>query len=572
LRFTRIYESLGTGSQDFFTADVDFVGYPNNDQLGLGQSNEHPGYIAGPGGTGALTIVRTYTLDDTFSYYIPDLKGDHNLKVGFGYSQNKIPSRLLTDSGLFEFETDRPFNPADRSTYPVQFSIALNPPNTPGFDVGYDDWRANFFVQDRWRLNDQLTFNLGVRWDYQDAVPNSGDLAPRLGFAYDPTGDGRTVIRGGLGRFSLWTRVAVNVDLVQRQLVTQNPVATVDNAASPVLNPNLATDSQGRPGIAELSDAGRAALEALRTQLLAGNIYSNEPRFDDPDRSMPYQWGWSLGIQRELAPDWALTADYVANVTRDQIGLMDINEPVNGVRPGVNGFDPNGELVPFDLAGARQTNFRRVLQYQTPEEMNGDYKSLQIGIRKRFSNRYGLRTAYTLQRANRVGIGTEATVWDSNDIRRDYGRGNGDRRHVLTLGGNFNPIGNLDIGALLSAQSAAPINEVTGLDGNGDNDRNDRPIQGVDDAGRAIVSEIGAFNAAVPFGIDGPSFFGFDVSIRYNFDLGGTRSVGLFWDIFNLANRTNYNNPTGNRSSGNFLIYDSATFPRQMQLGARFMF
>jgi outer membrane receptor protein involved in Fe transport len=573
-RFTRIGEQLGTGAQDFFTPDVEFVGYPNNDQFALGQSNAHPGYTAGPGGTGADTRVRTYLFDNTFSYYIPDAKGDHNLKIGFGYSRNHVPSRLLTDSGTFEFETDRPYNPADRSTYPVQFEIALNPTGLPGFDLGYEDWRANFFVQDRWRFNDQLTFNLGLRWDYQDAVPNSGDdFAPRLGVAYDPSGDGKTVIRGGFGRFSLWSRVAINIDLVQRQIVTQNPQATVTNAANPVLNPDMVTDSQGRPGIAELSDAGQAELEALRAQLLAGNIYSTEPRFDNPDRAMPYQWGWSFGIQRELAPDWALTADYVANVSRDQIGLIDINEPINGVRPGVDVFDPNGELVPFDLEGARNTNFRRVLQYQSPgDDMNGDYKSLQIGLRKRFSNRYGLRTAYTLQKANRVGTAAESQVWDSNDIRADYGRASGDRRHVLTLGGNLNPVGGLDIGLLLSLQSASPINEITGLDGNRDNDRTDRPIQGVDDGARAIVSEIGAKNAAVPFGIDGEGFVGFDISIRYNFDLGGNRTVGLFWDTFNLFNRTNLNNPTGNRSSGNFLVPDSANFPRQMQIGARFMF
>ena len=90
-------------------------------------------------------------------------------------------------------------------------------------------------------------------------------------------------------------------------------------------------------------------------------------------------------------------------------------------------------------------------------------------------------------------------------------------------------------------------------------------------AGR-FVSEIGALKAAVPFGIDGEGFVGLDISIQYNIDLGGARSVGLFWDIFNLTNRTNFNNPTGNRSSGNFLEFDSTNFPRQMQVGARFIF
>ena len=561
---------------------MNFIGYPNNDQFALGARNSHSGYRAGPGGTGTDTRVRTYLFDNTYSYFIPtDNGGDHNLKIGGGYSWNMIPNRIRSDTGTFVFETDFPYQCAGSNdancnvadTFPTEFEIALNPPNTPGFDVGYsDDRRFNLFVADKWRLNDQLTLNLGVRYDRQKAVPKPNVISPRLGFAYDPSGDGRTVIRGGFGKFALWSRVAVNVDLVQRQLVTQNPTFATGNPLSPVLRPDLVNDSQGRPGVATLSDAGITALEVARAALLSGNVFSTEPRFDDADRSMQYQWGWSLGMQRELAPDVALTVDYVANITRNQIGRIDINEPVLGVRPGVDVFDPDGELVPFD-SGARDTAFRRVYQYQTPSEMNGDYKSLQIGIRKRFSSRYGYRVAYTLQKTNRVGNGgSEATVWNDNDIRADYGRGNGDRRHVFVVGGNFNPVGGLNIGVVVSIQSASPINEVTGTDDNNDNERSDRPIPNLTDDGRPIVSDIGALGAAEIWGVDGEGFIGGDISVRYNFDLGGNKTLGLFWDMFNLANRNNLNNPTGNRTSGNFLIPNSAGLPRQMQLGVRFMF
>ena len=583
-QFTRIGEQLSGGAQAFFDENVNFVGYPNNDQFGTGSFNEHSGFDAGPGGEATDTHVRTYIFQDTYSYFIPtDNGGDHNLKIGAGYSQNKIPNRIRSDTGLFKFETDFPYmcagsnDPSCRvaDTFPTEFEIALNPPNTPGFDVGYeDDWRMHLFVADKWRLDDNVTLNLGVRYDRQNAVPKPNAISPRVGFAWDPSGEGKTVVRGGLGKFALWSRVAINVDLVQRQLVTQNPTFATDNPASAVLNPDLVTDGQGRPGVAELSDAGVAELEVARAALLSGNRYSTEPRFDDPDRSMQYQWGWSLGVQRELAQDVALTVDYVANITRNQVGRIDINEPVNGVRPGVDVFDPDGELVPFDLAGARDTNFRRIYQYQTPSEMNGDYKSLQIGIRKRFANRHGYRVAYTLQKTNRVGSDdVEATVWNDNDIRADYGRGTNDRRHVFVVGGNFNPVGGLNIGVILSIQSAAPINEVTGRDDNQDKENdNDRPIPGVTDAGVPIVSDIGALGAAEIWGIDGENYIGGDISIRYNFDLGGNKTLGLFWDMFNLANRNNLNNPTGNRTSGNFLIPTSAGLPRQMQLGVRFMF
>ena len=327
------------------------------------------------------------------------------------------------------------------------------------------------------------------------------------------------MIRGHVGRFSLWSRLSIPVDLKRRQLLTRAPEVVVTDPDSAVLQPDLTTDTMGNLGIAVLSDAGIRRLEVLRAAALTGNVFGTEPRFDSPDRAMAYQWGWSFGIQRELAQDVALTADYVANATRDQTLRIDINEPVNGVRPGVDVFDPNGELVPFD-SGARGVPFRRVFQYQTPGSVaNGDYKAFLLGIRKRFADRWGMRTAYTLQRANRVGRGLEATVWLDNDIRADYGRGEADVTHVFTLSGTFHPVGGLSLSALLSAQSGTAENETTGTDDNGDRDRSDRPIPGVTDAGLPIVSEIGANGAAVIQGLDGPSYFGFDFSLRYTFEL-----------------------------------------------------
>jgi len=213
-----------------------------------------------------------------------------------------------------------------------------------------------------------------------------------------------------------------------------------------------------------------------------------------------------------------------------------------------------------------------VLQYQTRSELDGDYKSLQVAVNKRFSNRWSSRVAYTWQRSNFVGVGIERRVWLDNDLRADYGRFQFDRAHVLNLNGTFNVFEGLTLSAVVSAQSGAPGNEITGADDNRDNDRNDRPIQGVTDHGVAIASDVDSPGRAVPYGIDGPSYVELNLSVRYNLNLGADRSVGFFWDMFNVTNRTNLTPIVSNRASGAFLTSTSSYLPRQMQLGMRFTF
>jgi hypothetical protein len=63
------------------------------------------------------------------------------------------------------------------------------------------------------------------------------------------------------------------------------------------------------------------------------------------------------------------------------------------------------------------------------------------------------------------------------------------------------------------------------------------------------------------------------MSFRYQVPLGGgLESLDLFYDIFNVTNRTNLVSPTGNRASANFMVATAAQFPRQMQFGVRVRF
>lgn len=577
IRLGRIGEELGTGAQAFFASDkVDMVGFAGRDPFSIGQRNDHPSYITGKGGPGANTVIRTYVVDESFSYFLPAGGGSHTFKAGGGVSFNHMPPRTMMNSGVFTFRSDAPYNPADPSTHPVQFEVLVGPADPFGYSITSKDRRQYAFAEDKWQLNDQLTLNLGLRYDHQKHTPASkDDVAPRFGFAWNVGGGGNTVVRGGIGKFYAYVPVVLDLNLQQNAIRTRFPTISItpaNDTCNCVLRPDVISDSQGNPGVAQLSPAAQAFLNQRRDAVLAGTQFNRNIWLDTDDRQLPYTWSWSIGVNQQLFANAAGAIDYVANVSRDQLGLIDINEPVNGVRPGVNGFDPDGRLIP---AEARSTPFLRVLQAQTNSAFNGDYSSLQFSFVRRMANRWSGRVAYTLQESNYVGLGNPDArrVWLDNDPRADYGHFASDRTHVLAASGTLNVWRSLNVATVVSAISGAALNEIVGRDVNGDNDINDRPIRGRDDAAFPIRSEVDSQGRAVINGLRGPGSFLIDMSFRYQIPLArGLESLDLFLDIFNLINRENLIAPTGNRASSFFMVPRAAQFPRQMQFGIRVRF
>jgi hypothetical protein len=180
-------------------------------------------------------------------------------------------------------------------------------------------------------------------------------------------------------------------------------------------------------------------------------------------------------VERQIVPNLAITVDYVGNIGRDQTGKIDINEgPLdasgNVTWLGVNVFDPTGTLVP---AAARGVNFRRVLQYQTLDTFDSDYHALELGLVRRFANRWSGRVSYTLGRARdtQVMTGNAFAIWGRrvNDDygvtsglnpRADFGRTNLDNRHGFTAGGNWDVGRGLGVGGTFVYYTGLPVNET----------------------------------------------------------------------------------------------------------------
>jgi hypothetical protein len=587
-RVFRVSEKLHVGDQALFDTGGDkvweitgkgageLIGLGGRDQLDFGSGQLHPDYQTGPHESPSGASVVTTGFSDQFTF----TPRNHTLKFGFGASKNGGTNVVGANYfGLFEFAGNRPFDSANLGTWPNRFRMRLG-------DLFYEmsDWRTNFFVADKWQATGKLTVNAGIRYDYQHMVPNTKDaFAPRVGIAYAP--DDKTVIRAGVGKFYEYQATAVLSNLQIGAVIT--PAYIYDtgedtSAARGILPTSPCLRPDGRDGLAVISTACRAELMNIRSRVEAGGFVTNEPVLDG-DRKMGYLIGFSGGIQRELMPGIALTVDYVGNRGRDQTLRIDINEPrllPNGTigRPGPSVFDPDGTLIP---AAARSTNFLRVLQYQSRPEFNTDYDALEIGLQRRFANRWSGRVSYTLSRAHDVNASTtgggnivEKRVNDDLNPRLDYGLANTDNRHAFTSGANWDVWRGLGIGASFRYYSGQPANETVGTDRNADRDSTtfDRPVRGRDDATLPIVSKVDANGLAIRNGIKGNNKINLDVRMQYEHRMAASQTVGFYWEIYNALDRVNFGNVVGDRRSPFFLQAINADLPRTMQLGLRYTF
>ena len=586
-RVFRVSEKLHVGDQALFDTGGDkvweitgvgegeLIGLGGRDQLDFGSGQLHPDYQTGPHESPSGASVVTTGFSDQFTF----TPQDHTLKFGFGASKNGGTNVVGANYfGLFEFPGNRPFDAANLATYPNRFRMRLG-----NLFYGMDDWRTNFFVADKWQATGKLTLNLGVRYDYQHMIPNTKDaFAPRVGVAYAP--DEKTLIRAGAGKFYEYQATAVASNLQMGAVIS--PVFLVDiqdeSAARGVLPASPCLRPDGREGLAVISPACRTELMSIRSRVEAGAFVNSEPVLDG-DRKMGYLLGFSAGFQREILPGIAVTVDYVGNRGRDQTLRVDINEPrllPNGTigRPGPAVFDPDGTLIP---AAARSTNFLRVLQYQSRSEFNTDYDALEVGVQRRFANRWSARLAYTLSRAHDVNASTtgggnivEKRLNDDLNPRLDYGLSNTDNRHAFTSAANWDVWRGLGVGATFRYYSGNPVNETLGRDANADRDAAsyDRPVKGRDDATLPIVSPVDANGIAIRNGIKGNNKILLDLRMQYVYRMPASQTMGFYWEVYNALDRVNYGNPVGDRRSPFFMQSINADLPRTMQLGLRYTF
>jgi hypothetical protein len=538
-------------------------------------------------------------VEDTLSWFLSDLMGDHDLKLGgqFQYSQ----ARSFNDgnlNGTFSFATsDAPFDPANPFTYPDRFSIRVGGRSESLTKSRY----IAGFAQDKWKVNPRLTINLGVRYDLEvvpireidnpimfpdpDAYPvDRNNIAPRFGFAYDLSGDGRDVVRGGFGTFYDRTHFeligGLFTDTVFASSFTRN--FPLNGADSGPRNGNFPTS----PFLVNGPFVDRALVEA---EFPSGQLLRNTgPTWDNPNRTTPYTNQLTVGYSRQLRNDVGVSADYVYAAARDLLMFLNLNPGLRATTDPTSAFTrvPNAQLVEAterlrEIYGEDFSNFTGIVNMpMNVGETN--YHAMMLQVEKRFSNNWSSRVSYTLSssRGNTTGSGVPASgfqVLDDLNLDANEGPTSFDRRHNLVVSGTalVPRTGGLTLSWIARALSGSPFSL---FDNQIDPDRNGSTSEPLPAGSYSGVGE-DAYTVddykSERNGAYGPGFFKLDIRAGYRFQLRQGRTADAFVEVFNVTDRVNFSNPSGNIASGSFLILDglvTSTNPRLVQIGFRIGF
>jgi Carboxypeptidase regulatory-like domain/TonB dependent receptor-like, beta-barrel len=431
----------------------------------------------------------------------------HEFKAGIDVSIIRAPTYFPRNrDGTFTFTTDRPFDPNDLTTYPTQFTQSVADPW-----VDLDEEIYAFFAQDSWRARTNLTLNFGIRYDRETAfstingVPDdTNNVAPRFGFVWDPTGSGRTAVRGGVGLYvdQVFLNPPLNVVLAQRA-----EDITIVN-----------------PGYPDPFTRGSVGTGAPSISVASTNMRTPE------NRSV------SLGVKRELFSGFAVSADGVYSRGYNQFNNRDLNplDPTTGLRP-------NPAYV-------------RITQYET--EGHAWYSALLMSVERRAGRGPAFGASYTFAKAIRDVEGFLFLAQDQLNPAAEKALATNHRAHQLVAHLTWLLPAGVQVAGLFQARSGQPWNVTTGRDNNGDTEQNDRPdlaVPGGDP--RSVSTYFANFSGRVGnLGRNaniGDSFYTLDARVSKFQQIRRFR-LEAFIEAFNLLNHVNVQSPTGNLRSASF--------------------
>jgi TonB dependent receptor-like, beta-barrel len=511
-----------------------------------------------------------YVLNDTLTH----VADRHTMRFGGEY-RRFLNNNFAEGTGQFNFPSVAAFLAGNANAFSITLGNRLS-------HIRQD--AVSFFAQDNIRVRANLTLDVGLRYEWHvtpterddqfvvfDAATvslarvgvdlddiyqqNNRNFEPRLGVAWTPSADGRTVVRAAYG-------------------------SAVDQPSTTAVR-----DTSGNPPFATpLTATGSVP---LRTAVAATQPVRLAPVTIDPDFQNASLRSWNINVQRQLGGDLAAMVGYFGSRGRHLRIARNINQPVNGevpfpslslsspIRPGA----PLGTITQVESTGF------------------SSYNALWVSATRRLSRGLLFDASYTLSRSldtnslNSSGF----AVQNGYDIPDEYGLSDFDARHRFVVSATYELpfIGHAlargwQVATIVQAQGGNPVNIVTSnstLNGVPNTVRPDqvgsiRIIGSVDQwfdtSAFAAVNRFGNLDRNV---VIGPSFINTDLSVMKTFTMPGGARVQLRADAFDVFNHPNFGppgnvvgTPTFGKITRTRLPTGEAGSSRQIQLAAKLLF
>ncbi len=558
------------------------------------------------------------------------IRGRHHFSFGADWIHNQLNTvGAINENGIFTI------NGQFTGDSMADFMLGLLSDFSQGNPTG-GNFRQNYiglYGQDDIRVNSRLNVHVGLRWEpflpeidifnrggsfsptafaagiksniYVNAPPGLffvgdpgipkgyfrhrlNDFEPRVGFAWDPAGNGRQSIRGSY---------SIGFDspelFYEARYETDAPFGSTIDIPSPA--GGLSNPFQGYTG----GNPFPLPFPPPKTQTFPPEgVYVVHPLNMHPT----YMQQWDLSYQRQMGKGWVVTATYIGNKTT-HIWIGTELDPAVYI-PGTCG------TAACSTTG--NTNQRRVLYMQNPatgslystiaqtdDGAGANYNGVILSAQHRFASKYTFLTNYTwshcLSTGNFAGDIAGPSYQNPHNRDADYANCSFDLRqnYNLSIVAAVPKIGSGWTGRLISGWQLAPIftartgtwfTPVTGADNSRTGVGLDRPNV-ISDAyvenlstrrwltpNAYSANAIGTYGNAGAFSLAGPGFFDLDVALSRIFAVTDRAHLEIRSEFFNVLNHTNFNNPTGSLSSQNFGVLLSAADPRILQFAMKVSF
>ncbi len=546
--------------------------------------------------------LNNWQIGDTLTW----TKGAHSMRVGFQTQYLQFDQHTTSQQGgIVNFANLESF--LQGRAISVDFAV----PGKIDPDRKYRQWLFGFYAQDDIHLSSRLTLNAGLRYEFVTTPteadgkisnlrnvtdselvvgdpwhenPSLKNVAPRIGVAWDPLGDGKTSVRSGFGLF--YDEILPKYYFFSGSL---NPPFTTRTSIPNPPFPNVVANFDPNAPI--------------RAQLQTVNF----------DLTTPFIMQFNASVQRALPGNWDVMVGYVGSRGIDLIRLGDANLAPETIVNGVKVYQPQ--------LGRRNPNFTGIWQRVTDAE--SFYNALQIGAHKRFSRGWRAQVSYTLSESTDDSSGINSQDFsnvvqyglDWYDPTFDRGPSAFDARHNLTFNATWELpfaqdktgitgafLKGWQISNITTLRSGHPFTPQLGFNRSGNLNTtsfsmHERPdvVSGCDPVlgGPDRYLDIACFQLppvnqrgnAGRNSIVAPGLVAVDLSLVKGFEMAQGRRLDVRIECFNLLNRPNFAVPsgrtafTGVAANGSPIvaptwgrITSTVTTSRQVQLGLKLTF